>query len=88
MQSLLNRWVNLFLGRSSLLHVKFLILQQGSSLDQEKIEDLALAYMDDLETGLSRKKKNWKGGGVGVDQEAVKLCNKTAVVETAESVFG
>ncbi|PPS09661.1 hypothetical protein GOBAR_AA10986 [Gossypium barbadense] len=72
-------------GRSSLLHVKFLILQQGSSLDQEKIEDLALAYMDDLETGLSRKKKNWKGGGVGVDQEAVKLCNKTAVVETAET---
>ncbi|PPD92734.1 hypothetical protein GOBAR_DD10330 [Gossypium barbadense] len=59
-----------------------------SSLYQEKIEDLALAYMDDLETGFSRKKLNWKGGGVGVDQEAVKLCNKTAVVETAESVFG
>ncbi|KAH1056754.1 hypothetical protein J1N35_034819 [Gossypium stocksii] len=59
-----------------------------SSLYQEKIEDLALAYMDDLETGFSRKKLNWKGGGVGVDQEAVKLCNKTAVVETAESVYG
>ncbi|TYI76875.1 hypothetical protein E1A91_D06G107300v1 [Gossypium mustelinum] len=56
-----------------------------SSLYQEKIEDLALAYMDDLETGFSRKKLNWKGGGVGVDQEAVKLCNKTAVVETAET---
>ncbi|KAG4195080.1 hypothetical protein ERO13_A06G091300v2 [Gossypium hirsutum] len=77
--------IYLYWKPSSLLHVKFLILQQGSSLDQEKIEDLALAYMDDLETGLSRKKKNWKGGGVGVDQEAVKLCNKTAVVETAET---
>ncbi|KAB2077397.1 hypothetical protein ES319_A06G098200v1 [Gossypium barbadense] len=48
-------------------------------------EFLTASYMDDLETGLSRKKKNWKGGGVGVDQEAVKLCNKTAVVETAET---
>ncbi|TYI22492.1 hypothetical protein ES332_A06G107600v1 [Gossypium tomentosum] len=62
------------------------VLRQEFLTACEKFEDLALAYMDDLETGLSRKKKNWKGGGVGVDQEAVKLCNKTAVVETAESI--
>ncbi|XP_039051099.1 nuclear poly(A) polymerase 4-like isoform X2 [Hibiscus syriacus] len=57
------------------------------SLYQEKTEDLALAYTDDVETGSSRNILNWKGGGDGVGQEAVKPCNQT-VVEIAESVYG
>ncbi|KAK8602494.1 hypothetical protein V6N13_057877 [Hibiscus sabdariffa] len=57
------------------------------SLYQEKTEDLALTYMDDVESGSSRNILNWKGGGDGADQEAVKSCNQT-VVEIAESVYG
>ncbi|GMJ07645.1 poly(A) polymerase 2 [Hibiscus trionum] len=57
------------------------------SLYQEKTEDLTLAYMDDVETGSSRSILNCKGGSDGVDQEAVKPCNKT-VVEITESVYG
>ncbi|KAE8688977.1 Nuclear poly(A) polymerase 2 [Hibiscus syriacus] len=56
------------------------------SLYQEKTEDLALAYMDDV-AGSSRNILNWKGGGHGVGQEVVKPCNQT-VVEIAESVYG
>ncbi|XP_022729105.1 nuclear poly(A) polymerase 4 isoform X3 [Durio zibethinus] len=59
-----------------------------TDLNQEKTGDLASAYMDDAETGSSRTILNWKGGGVGVDQEVVKPCNQTAVVEIAASVFG
>ncbi|XWS17681.1 hypothetical protein CRYUN_Cryun33cG0088300 [Craigia yunnanensis] len=59
-----------------------------TGLNQEKTGDLTSAYMDDAKTGSSRRILNWKGGGVGVDQEVVKPCNQTAVVEIAESVFG
>ncbi|XVE70984.1 hypothetical protein DITRI_Ditri10aG0113700 [Diplodiscus trichospermus] len=56
-------------------------------LNLEKTGDLASAYMDNADTGSSRRVLNWTGVGVGVDQEVVKPCNQTAVVETAESVF-
>ncbi|XWS26365.1 hypothetical protein CRYUN_Cryun26dG0026200 [Craigia yunnanensis] len=59
-----------------------------TGLNLEKTGDLTSAYMDDAETGSSRRILNWKGGGVGVDQEVVKPCNQTAVVENAEIVFG
>ncbi|XVF48598.1 hypothetical protein PTKIN_Ptkin03bG0203000 [Pterospermum kingtungense] len=57
-------------------------------LSQEKIGDLASAFMDDADTGSSRGILSWKGGSVGVDQEVVKPCNQTAVVEIAECVVG
>ncbi|XVF35394.1 hypothetical protein REPUB_Repub18cG0141900 [Reevesia pubescens] len=59
-----------------------------TGLNQEKTGDLASAYMNDAVTGSSRRILNWKGGGVGVNQEVVKPCNQTAVVEITESVFG
>ncbi|KAK6236790.1 hypothetical protein SCA6_012127 [Theobroma cacao] len=59
-----------------------------TGVNQEKTGDYSSAYMNDAETGSSRRILNWKGGGVGVDQEVVKPCNQTAVVEIAESVFG
>ena len=37
-----------------------------TGLNQEKTGDLASVYMDDAETGSSRKILNWKGGGVAV----------------------
>ncbi|XVF89144.1 hypothetical protein PTKIN_Ptkin19aG0106800 [Pterospermum kingtungense] len=55
---------------------------------QEKNRDCTSASMDDAETGSCTRILNWKGGGVGVDQEVVKPCNQTAVVEIAESAFG
>ncbi|KAL4284138.1 hypothetical protein GQ457_16G001340 [Hibiscus cannabinus] len=57
------------------------------SLYQEKTEVLALAYIDDVETGSSRNILKCKGDGDGVDQEAVKPCNQT-VVKIAENVYG
>jgi poly(A) polymerase len=51
------------------------------------IEDLGSNF---LENGSSRKLMNWVGGasrGMEVDQELVKPCSQTAVVEFAESVI-
>ncbi|KAA3490008.1 nuclear poly(A) polymerase 4-like [Gossypium australe] len=53
-----------------------------------KMGDFASAYMDNEEIGSSMRLLNWKSGDVGVDQEVVKPCDQTAVVETAESVCG
>ncbi|XVE53768.1 hypothetical protein DITRI_Ditri03aG0029000 [Diplodiscus trichospermus] len=59
-----------------------------SGLNQEKAGDLRSANMGGSENGSSRRILNWKGGGVGDDQDVVKPCNQTAVAEIAESVFG
>ncbi|OMO86631.1 hypothetical protein COLO4_21002 [Corchorus olitorius] len=59
-----------------------------TGLNHDRSGNLESAYMDDAEVGSSREILNWKGGSVGVDQDVVKPCNQTAVVEIAESVFG
>ncbi|KAL1097646.1 hypothetical protein V6Z11_D05G049200 [Gossypium hirsutum] len=79
------------------LHVDNLsIVRNVGSQEQEiyrpglngKTGDFASAYMDNEEIGSSMRILNWKSGDVGVDQEVVKPCDQTAVVETAESVCG
>ncbi|XWS72506.1 hypothetical protein CRYUN_Cryun02cG0045700 [Craigia yunnanensis] len=54
----------------------------------EKTGNLASAYMDDAETGSSRRILNCKGGGVGVDQEVVKPCNQTAELKLLKVYLG
>ncbi|KHG24855.1 Poly (A) polymerase [Gossypium arboreum] len=46
--------------------------------------NFASAYMENEEIGSFMRILNWKSGDVGVDQEVVKPCDQTAVVETAE----
>ncbi|KAK8351661.1 hypothetical protein V6Z12_A05G047900 [Gossypium hirsutum] len=48
--------------------------------------NFASAYMENEEIGSFMRILNWKSGDVGVDQEVVKPCDQTAVVETAECV--
>ncbi|KAM6560687.1 nuclear poly(A) polymerase 4 [Cannabis sativa] len=61
--------------------------QIGHNGNGDRVENLTLVDMENVESTSSGRRLNWAEGAVDVDPELVKPCNQTSIIENAEQAF-